>query len=198
MTLQAKVTSLESLESFRASLIVYLSKARPVLEEIGEEVRRTRVWLQSDRQSYWQNAVRLRTQELEEARQQLFSAKLSSSLQVPTTAQQWAVNRAQNALREAEDKLRHLRKWSREFENLTDPLTKQLEQLHFFLATDLPRAVTYLAQVINTLEAYADLAPSLPASGSAPPPAPDAADAGGTPPPTPAPPPPAGSDAPGS
>ena len=196
MTLQAKVTSLESLESFRSSLILYLSKARPVLEEVCEEVRRTRVWLQSDRRGHWQNTVRLRTRELEEARQQLFSAKLSSTLQVPTTAQQWEVNRAQNALREAEDKLRHLRKWSREFENLTDPLTKQLEQLHTFLATDLPRAVAYLAQVIDTLEAYADLAPTLPGTGSAPPPVPDTVDAGGTSTPKPAPPPP-GSDAPG-
>ena len=193
MTLQAKVTSLEDLESFRASLICYLSKARPVVEEVCEEVRRTRVWLQTDRQSHWQNAVRLRTRELEEARQQWLSAKLSSSLQMPTTAQQWEVNRAQNALREAEDKLRRLRKWSREFENLTDPLTKQLEQLHTFLATDLPRAAAYLAQVIATLEAYADLAPSLPASA----PAPNAAKDEGALPPTPASPPP-GLDAPGS
>ena len=42
---RAHVTSVDALELFRSQLIVYLSKARPALDEVSAEVVRTRVWL---------------------------------------------------------------------------------------------------------------------------------------------------------
>ena len=42
MPQRAKITSVEMLESFRESLILYLSKARPVVDEVGADVARTR------------------------------------------------------------------------------------------------------------------------------------------------------------
>lgn len=166
MTERAQVTSVAALESFRTRLILFLCKARPALEDVGDEIRRTRGWLHDDRLNHWRNEARLRSRALEEAQQALFGARLSS-LQQPTAAQQWAVTRAQRALREAEAKLRLLKKWNREFDNLTEPLTKQLDQVHTFLATDMRQAVAYLARVISTLEAYTDLAPVGPAPGPA-------------------------------
>ena len=152
---RAQVTSVEALTSFRANLIIFLSKARPTLDEIGDEVRSARDWLQQDRWHHWQNEVRRRRRAFEQAQQALFSAKLSS-LQEPTTAQQWAVTRAQQALHEAEEKLRHVRKWMREFENLTAPLTRQIDQVNTILSGDMQQAIAYLAQVIEILETYAD------------------------------------------
>jgi hypothetical protein len=159
MTDQAQVTSVEALEAFRTRLILFLSKARPALEEVGDEIRRTRGWLHDDRQNHWRNEVRRRSRTFEEAQQALFGARLSN-LQQPTAAQQWAVARAQRDLREAEAKLRLLKKWNREFENLTEPLVKQLDQVHTFLATDMRQATAYLARVITALEAYVGRTPS--------------------------------------
>jgi septal ring factor EnvC (AmiA/AmiB activator) len=164
MSERAQVTSLEALESFRTSLVLFLSKTRPALEDVGDEVRRTRGWLNDDRLNHWRNEVRRQSRALEEAQQALFSARLSS-LQQPTTAHQWAVTRAQRALREAEDKLRLIKKWNREFDNLTEPLTKQLDQAHTFLASDMRQAAAYLARLTTTLEAYADRPPGGPATG---------------------------------
>lgn len=162
---QARITSIEALESFRASLIVYLSKARPALDEVCDEVRRTRMWLENDRWSHWQNEVRLRGKELEQAREELSSAQCSN-LKVPSMVQQRAVTRAQLALREAEEKLRFLRKWIREFENLTSPQIRQLDQLHTFLTVDMAHAVAVLAQTVRTLDAYAGIAPSIASAGT--------------------------------
>ncbi len=39
---RAHVTSVDALESFRANLIIYLSKARPTLEEVSADVQRMR------------------------------------------------------------------------------------------------------------------------------------------------------------
>ena len=153
---QAKVASIEALENFRATLVVYLSKARPTLEDMCDDVRQTRMWLESDRISHWENAVRMRTRDLNQAQQELFSSKLSN-LKVPTTTQQHAVAHAKHALTEAEDKLRLVRKWCRDYDNMTQPLAKQIEQAHSFLAIDMHHAVDFLTQMVDKLEAYADL-----------------------------------------
>jgi len=94
----------------------------------------------------------------------LFSAQLSN-LGAPTAAHHLAVSRAHRALRDAEDKVRLIQKWCREFENLTAPLTHQLDQVHGMITTDMKRAVAYLAEVVRILDGYARVeAPA--ASGS--------------------------------
>jgi cell fate (sporulation/competence/biofilm development) regulator YlbF (YheA/YmcA/DUF963 family) len=164
---RAQVTSLDALESFRASLIVFLTKARPTLEEVSDDVLRTRLWLQNDRRLHWQAELKRRLREFEQAKQELFSARLSN-LQEPTAAQQLTVTRAQRAVREAEDKLRLLKKWSRDFENQTDPLVKLVEHLQTFLTSDMKHAVAHLTQLLTTLDAYAERGPA-PGTGEATP-----------------------------
>src|SRR5213593_254717 len=112
---QAQVTSVDAIEAFRSSLIVFLSKARPTLEEISSDVLRTRSWLENDQRDHWTRELKRRLRELEQAQAELFSARLSR-LQQPTAAQHMAAQRAQHAVREAEEKQRVLKKWQRELE----------------------------------------------------------------------------------
>ena len=166
---RAHVTSVDALELFRSNLIIYLSKARPALDEVSGEVVRMRVWLQDEQRARWENELRRRTRALQEAQAALFSARLSS-FQEESSFQQMAVHRTKRAFHEAEDKLRVIRKWNRDFDNRVEPLLKQMEKLHTVLAHDMVRAIAYLAQAINTLHAYAGIAPPTAAPASAPPP----------------------------
>jgi hypothetical protein len=150
----AHVTSLDALEAFRAALIVYLAKSRAVLEEVSDEKQRLRAWLQSDRIAHWDRECRLRQRKLQEAEQELFSAKLAG-IRTESAAQLLAVERAKRSLREVEEKQMAVRRWNREFENRAEPLTKQIEQLQTFLQTDLSKAIADLGGVLTTLEAYA-------------------------------------------
>jgi hypothetical protein len=159
----AHVTSTDAIASFRATLIVYLSKARPILEDGCDEVARTRQWLQHDRRMHWENQLRRRTRELENAQQALYSARLAN-LREPTQAEQSAVQRAKRALTEAEEKLKLIKRWSLEFDQRVGPLVKQLEQLRTLLANDLPKGVAHLAQVVKVLEEYANVARPSPAA----------------------------------
>jgi hypothetical protein len=152
----AKITSLDAIESFRAALLVFLGKARPTLEEISGEILRTRQWLQHDQRHHWETEVKKRARKLEEARAELFSAKLSR-LQESSALQLMAVQRTERATREAEAKLAVIKKWDRDIENRTDPLLKQTEQLQTYLTTDMGKAVAYLEQVVRAVEAYTDV-----------------------------------------
>ena len=156
---QAQVTSVEAIELFRARLIVFLSQARAVLEEAGNEIVRLRPWLQGEKRLFWEQELRRRERRLEEAKQELFNARLSKFHET-VALHRMAVQRMQNAAREVEAKLAMLKKWDHELDNRTAPLVKQLEQLHGFLATDMTRAVAYLDQVLTTLTAYHETAGS--------------------------------------
>src|SRR5207244_5684670 len=108
----------------------------------------------------------------------LFSAMMSK-LAEASAAQQLAVRRARDAVREAEEKLTLLKRWDRELENRSEPLVKQIDQLHNYLTAHMPRAVAQLANVVKSLEAYADVA--APGSGPATAPSPAADEPKGEP-----------------
>src|ERR1043166_2671189 len=94
MPQRAQVTAIEALEEFRASLIVYLSKARPTLEEVSADVLRTRLWLENEQRTHWDNQVRRRHKELEQAQAELFSARISN-LRKESAAEVMAVHRSE-------------------------------------------------------------------------------------------------------
>lgn len=173
---QANITSLEALDDFRAKLVIYLSKARPTLEEVAADVSRTRVWLENEQRIHWENQVRRRTKVLEQAQQALFSSRVSA-LRQETGAEQMAVQRAKRALDEAQAKLQVLKKWSREFGSLVEPLVKQLDKLHTFLSHDMLKAIAYLTQQVKTLDDYAGITPASASVTPPPPPSEAAAEA---------------------
>jgi len=49
----ANVSSTEAIERFRARLIVYRDKVKPLLADAADEVSRTREWL-SERRRFWE------------------------------------------------------------------------------------------------------------------------------------------------
>lgn len=162
MSGQAQITSIAALEAFRADLIVFLGQMGPVVDEAGGELVRMRFWLQNEQRDFWQNQLRRRQRKLEEAQAELFNARLST-FQDSTILPHMAVQKAQRAVQEAEQKLLAIRKWERELDNLAEPHLKQLDQLRGFLATDMNKAVAFLNQVLQALEAYTNVAaPAVP------------------------------------
>src|SRR6266404_5467016 len=149
MAERAHVTSVAALEAFRATLIIYLSKARPTLEEVSSDILRTRMWLQNDQRLNLEAQVRRRTKELEQAQQALSSARVSEFREHIST-EQMAVQRARRALEEVETKLKRLKMWNREFDSRVQPLAKQLEKLHTLLSHDMVQASTFITQAVNT------------------------------------------------
>ncbi|HSU56772.1 MAG TPA: hypothetical protein VLT36_22125 [Candidatus Dormibacteraeota bacterium] len=158
--LQAKVRSVDAIEAFRSALIVFLTKARPTLEEVTSEVVRTRMWLQNEQRQFWEKQVKVRRRELEQAQAELFSARISK-MQEASAAQQMAVHRAHRAIQHAEDKLRVLKRWERELDNRAEPMIKLIEQLHGYLTTDMSRGVVFLGELIKSLQAYAETGPAV-------------------------------------
>ena len=157
----AKVTSIEAIDAYKASLIVYLEKAGCLLDDVSDNVVRTRIWLQTDRQLHWKNQMRQRTRELAQAEQELLTARLSGMPEA-IKARQMAVNKARLTLREAEERLARVKRWMRQFETQVESRAKVVMQLRHSLAHDMRKAVAFLEGAAATLAAYADMAPPAP------------------------------------
>lgn len=171
---RAKVTSLEAIEAFRAKLIIYRERAGRLLDEVSDDVTRTRLWLQNDRTAHWQNEIKRRQHNLEQRQQELFSAQLSG-LRDASYVQQAAVQKAKASIRDADARLQLVKQWNRQFDHRVEPLARNAEKLRHNLGHDLGEAVAWLGETIKTISAYAELSPT---SGSGAPPKPPQENAG--------------------
>ena len=154
MATEAKVRSVDALESFRASLIVFVTRARRAIDQVGEEVTRTRQWVLNDQRMHWTEQLRKRTRAMEQAQQELFSAKLST-LKDSLTMQEHAVRKAKRLCDEAEVKMRNVKIWNRDFDRIADPLVKKLDSVRQFLEHSIPKAIAHLDTTQRILESYA-------------------------------------------
>lgn len=167
---EARITSVEAVEAFRADLLVYLDKARNVVDEVGEEVVRTRAWLQDDRARHWAQQVKRRTIELQERQQELFAAQLGKRQNIQ--GELVAVRRAKQSLEEAEGKVKAVKLWLRDYPVEIEPLARHADLLRHALVSDMGKAVVLLSQTIEALHAYAAVKPPV-TEVSTPAPAPE-------------------------
>lgn len=155
MAAPAHVTATDAPGAFRSRLIVFLATATRALNEVHEEIRRTRQWIGHEQRTHWQTEIRRRQKRLDAATQELMAARLSS-LRDSTAAQQTAVTKARAALHEAEEKLRRVKHWDRNFDLTVDPLAKSIGGLRNHLDHELPKAVALLEGAQRALDAYVE------------------------------------------
>ena len=175
MSNQARISSIDALEAFRAELINYTEKARVALEDMTGEARRTRTWLDVDRTQHWGGQIKKLTKLLHQAEEELYSANLTNP-RASNAMQKMAVARVRHKLDEAEAKMLVVKRWRQVYDNRTSPLLRQLEPMFFRVGQQLPKAVHSLGESIKALQAYAEPArqaprPAAPAPAEPTPPA---------------------------
>lgn len=159
---QARISNLDSIESFRVALIVFINKTRQTLDSVQDAVKKTRGWVQTEQPNYWQQQIRMRQKKLDQAQQELMSARMSEFIDNPTV-QQMAVRKARAALEEAQAKLDRTKAWGRDYDRTIDPLARKTDSLRDYLDNDLTKAVAYLVEIQKILQAYNET-PAPPAS----------------------------------
>lgn len=150
---QARISNLDAIESFRAALIVYISKTRQALEMAQDAVKKTRGWLQTEQPAFWSAQIKQRQKRLDQANAELMSARMSEFVDTPSV-QQMAVRKAKAALEEAQGKLERTKAWARDYDRMVDPLSRKLDALRDFTENDLGLAAAYLVEIQKILDAY--------------------------------------------
>jgi len=155
MSVQAKVTSVDALDAFRASMVIFVTKARGAVDTVRDRVRRTRNWLQHDQRVHWEGEIRRRQRKLDQVVQDLYSARLTK-MTGAIAIREAEVRKAKAAVEEAHQKLRNVKKWGQNFDAASDPLMKKLDGFRDYLDQEMPDAITFLYRVRDILDAYAE------------------------------------------
>jgi predicted RNase H-like nuclease (RuvC/YqgF family) len=113
------------------------------------------MWLQHDQKTAWEGEYRRRNKALQQAEQELATARLSTHNESAMMARQATVAKIRRSITEAEDKIRRIKGWTQNYDSRADPLAKRLDSLRQYLDTDLPKAIGYLTNAQKILEDYA-------------------------------------------
>jgi len=161
MSSQASVRSIEALKDFRAVLALYGDDTLAALGGVDAEVRRTIHWLHNDRPFYWQEQIKRRREAVAAAKAELFRRKLQKTPDnSPAMSEQKEnLRRAEAALQDAERRLTMVRKWQPMFQQAVLEYKASVRRLRDLSAGDVPRAVNLLSRIIDSLEAYLQVAP---------------------------------------
>ena len=89
MSPRANVTSVEAIESFRSNLIIYLEPGAPGAGGGQRGVLRTRLWLENEQWTHWENECATGAEGTGTGPAALFSAKLSNLSQVDRRWNRW-------------------------------------------------------------------------------------------------------------
>lgn len=154
----ARVQSIEALEAFRATLLVYLEKAGRILDDATGDVFRTRSWLEGDRRMEWKRRQREQAKRLAQAEAELLTAKLSGHPEV-IQERRLVVNKCKRAMEDVEAGMQRVERWIRSYEHEVMTKTQAMTRLRQVLGHDMVKAVAYLDQAAKTLSEYAEMAP---------------------------------------
>jgi paraquat-inducible protein B len=162
---KAHVTSIDALDRFRSSLVVFVERVNSILDEVSEEVKRTRIWLQSEQRLRLDQQMKRRNRELDMLKQEMFTARLSN-LTNAKTGQQLQINRKRREIRDIEDKMKALAAWLRNFDSTVETEARKVEKLRFLIDTDMKKAIRFLSETVRLLEEYSEAGGMPPAEES--------------------------------
>ncbi|HEV3167005.1 MAG TPA: hypothetical protein VGZ22_23550 [Isosphaeraceae bacterium] len=166
MSGSARVTSIDTIKEFRASLCRFGEDVKNGLGAVEMEVRRMLDWVLHERPLYWQAEIKRRKEQLSDAEGQLFKKKLQArpGSAVHDSEQKENVRIAKRRLMEAEDKLERTKKWGPAFQHAVFEYQARARPTGDMLESDLKHALELLDRMAAALDSYVALeVPSMPA-----------------------------------
>ena len=163
MSRYANVHSIEVLKHLRASLTTFVQVASAALDETGGDIRRTTTWLRQRQYPYWKKQLQVRNERFVQAklalsRKEVFDRAVSGSAG-SCVDEKRALRKAEKQLREAELKVKRIKAWTLKLEKASSDYRATVQGLVRAVEVDIPNARARLDKMIESLEAYVDLAP---------------------------------------
>jgi hypothetical protein len=167
MSTQASVQSIDALKDFRVALALFAEDTLAALGAVDMEVRRTVMWVQHDRRTYWQEQIKRRREQVAMAKAEVFRRKLAKTPDhTPAyTEQKELLRQAEARLRDAETRAALIRKWEPALQQAVLEYHGTTRRIKDLASGDIPRALVKLERMIDALEAYLRVAVPSGASG---------------------------------
>ena len=154
---QIKVADVQTIERFRASLLVASETFGLALEEAEGEIERTLAWVESEQPDFWRKRIRKAQDEVVMCKSALFrkqEIKATADARPSVVDEKKALDRAMKRLEYAETKLRNTKRWTTELPRQSVIFKGALSGMHTVLDRDVPRVNAMLKRMTEHLEAY--------------------------------------------
>ena len=154
---QIKVADVQTIERFRASLLVASETFGLALEEAEGEIERTLAWVESEQPDFWRKRIRKAQDEVVMCKSALFrkqEIKETADARPSVVDEKKALDRAMKRLEYAEHKLRNTKRWTTELPRQSVIFKGALSGMHTVLDRDVPRVNAMLKRMTEHLEAY--------------------------------------------
>ena len=154
---QIKVADVQTIERFRASLLVASETFGLALEEAEGEIERSLAWVESEQPDFWRKRMRKVQDEVVMCKSALFrkqEIKATADARPSVVDEKKALDRAMKRLEYAETKLRNTKRWSTELPRQSVIFKGALSGMHTVLDRDVPRVNAMLKRMTEHLEAY--------------------------------------------
>jgi len=159
MAESAQIHSVSAIRELRAGLCIFAERARVALDGMLGDMHGLGASLHGRQLPFWKAEVRRRSAQLEEARGELSRAQFSV-LRQGHDMEQHAVRVATKRLREAEEKVKVVQRWSNVYDRQAQPLASPIRQLAEIVELDIPVAIAYLDALLDSLDAYTGAGPA--------------------------------------
>jgi hypothetical protein len=160
---QARVESIDSLRSFKNSLVKFQEQALVALGDSEAEINRIVNWLENEQDSHWQSQIRKREEIVSRCKEAVRQKQVFKDFagRTPSAAEEEkALRIAQARLEEAHHKLAATRRWARKMQKELEVYKGSVQRFATAVQSDIPRAVTHLNNLVLHLDAYTALRPS--------------------------------------
>ena len=167
---EAKVESIEAIANFKRALFKFAEAANSALSEAEADMAGVHRWLETEQRVYWQNNVRKASELVSRCEDALRQKRLfkDASGRIPSAVdEEKALARAKRMKEVAEEKAENVRRYTPRLQREIMLYKGQVTRFATFVAADIPAAAAKLDKMVDSLEAYVNLA-ALDASVQAP------------------------------
>ena len=156
MSKQARITSVESLDRFRASVKEFQLTGLRALGAMNQDVQRMQSWIEHEQPPVWRIRIRKIEAEVNNARSDLERARISRPNDSPRMFldMQKALEKALRKQRQAMERIQLLKKWSRKIDHEGMLLRAGTQSLTTILEVDMNQLASKLKVLSRHLEAY--------------------------------------------
>ena len=160
---EANVQSIEAVANFKRALFKFAEAANVALTDAEAEMIGVHRWLEHEQRVYWQNNVRKAGELVSRCEEALRHKRIfkDSSGRTPSAVdEEKALAKAKRMKEHAEERLENVKRYTPRLQREIMLYKGQVQRFATFVAADIPAAAAKLDKMVDTLEAYVNLAAS--------------------------------------
>lgn len=160
MSEAARVNSTEVLKQAKAAMAEFSDAIITALASVDADINRVSSWLNQDRPAYWKRQVRHREEEVIKIKTAIMRKRIIAAPEPASVVdEEKALDRMKIKLVQAQARLESVKRWAPTWDREAMMYKTSTRSLLEFLHADIPRAEGRLERMLDSLEAYAKVAP---------------------------------------